>query len=519
VPIDGFKATAFKVHSAAWPLISYSSGGYLVTIGAPRTMKSHTRAFSRASAVAVAIIRSLVCRTVVIIAIAFVVAIADSAAAMDPDWAACVNSITPDAKIDACTRVINRDNQSIEDRVAALNNRGNSYNSKGEFDRAISDFTEAVRLNPAAAGPYYNRGNSYYGKGEFDRAIADFSQAIRLSPNLMAAYVYRGQMYNLKGDYDRALADFNRAVRLDPTEVVIYSNRGISYRGKGDYARAILELNNALRLDPAYTAAYTIRGLVYLDQGERKRAQADFEAALRLPPKFGNGKWAHDMARTQLALLRPAKEPPAASSGSGFFVTHQGHILTNAHVVKDCIGINVRLVDGNTTSARLVGENEADDLALLKAEAHVEEIATLRVGSAPRTGDPIVVFGFPLSGLLASTGNATTGNVTALAGLRDDLHQLQISAPVQPGNSGGPVVDMSGNVIGVVVSKLNALRVARITEDIPQNINFAIKTSIALKFLDARGVHYSSSMPSAEMSIPNIVERVRLFSVEVRCER
>jgi S1-C subfamily serine protease len=79
----------------------------------------------------------------------------------------------------------------------------------------------------------------------------------------------------------------------------------------------------------------------------------------------------------------------------------------------------------------------------------------------------VIAYGFPLSGLLSSTGNATTGNISALGGIGDDPRHLQISAPVQPGNSGGPLVDMSGNVIGVIVSKLNALRVARVTADIP----------------------------------------------------
>ncbi len=101
-----------------------------------------------------------------------------------------------------------------------------------------------------------------------------------------------------------------------------------------------------------------------------------------------------------------------------------------------------------------------------------------------RQGEDIVVYGFPLPGVLSSGGNVSTGNVTALTGLGDDSRFLQISAPVQPGNGGGPLLDRSGNVVGVVVSKLNALSVASATGDVPQNVNFAIKASVALAFLE-----------------------------------
>jgi S1-C subfamily serine protease len=215
----------------------------------------------------------------------------------------------------------------------------------------------------------------------------------------------------------------------------------------------------------------------------------------------------------------PPKGRPQVSVGSGFFLTTTGHVLTNSHVVQGCAKVSLRGSGGMVQSAQVLARAEADDLAILKADGKVAATATLRTSPSPRSGEAIVVFGFPLSGLLASTGNVTIGNVTALAGLRDDSRQLQISAPVQPGNSGGPVLDMSGNVIGVVVSKLDALRVAKLSDDIPQNINFAIKASTAVNFLDARGITYSTGQPGKELSIPDVAEHARSISVEVRCER
>ena len=94
------------------------------------------------------------------------------------------------------------------------------------------------------------------------------------------------------------------------------------------------------------------------------------------------------------------------------------------------------------------------------------------------------MIGFPFHGLLTSDFTVTTGIISSLAGLFNDARFLQISAPVQPGNSGGPLLDTSGNIVGVVAEKLNALRVAKATGDIPENINFAIKTGALRDFLD-----------------------------------
>jgi S1-C subfamily serine protease len=211
--------------------------------------------------------------------------------------------------------------------------------------------------------------------------------------------------------------------------------------------------------------------------------------------------------------VSPPKPPVEKSSGSGFFVTQAGHLLTNAHVVGDCTTIHVKSSDGQTGVAKVIAADQNNDLALLRLERRIEMIAAFRTGRPTRPGESAVVFGFPLSQLLSSTGNATIGIVSALAGLRDAPNQIQISAPVQSGSSGGPVLDASGQLIGVVVSKLNAVR-----GDVPQNVNFAIKASTAAKFLDAHGIAYRSATSEKALAIPDIVEQARGFSVQVLCQ-
>ena len=122
-----------------------------------------------------------------------------------------------------------------------------------------------------------------------------------------------------------------------------------------------------------------------------------------------------------------------------------------------------------------------------------------------------------MSGLLASGVNVTIGTVSALAGLGDDARYLQITAPVQVGNSGGPLLDVSGNLVRVVVAKLDALKVAKAVGDVPQNVNFAINASVARTFLDAHGVEYQTATSLTTLETPAIAELSRAFTVAVEC--
>jgi len=158
-----------------------------------------------------------------------------------------------------------------------------------------------------------------------------------------------------------------------------------------------------------------------------------------------------------------------------------------------------------------------DDLALLLPQTGTSGQATFRQEPKVRAGDSVVAVGFPLHGLLASSANVTTGTVSAVAGVRDDIRYLQIIAPVQPANSGGPLLDLSGNVVGVVVAKLDALKVAEATGDIPQNVNFAIKDSVARAFLDAKGIRYQTASSDQELSAAEVGERAAAFTVLVEC--
>lgn len=213
---------------------------------------------------------------------------------------------------------------------------------------------------------------------------------------------------------------------------------------------------------------------------------------------------------------RPTEPPKTTfSTGSGFFVSKAGHVMTNAHVVKDCATITVRPDGATALPAQVLARDVTNDLVVLKVAGPVEKTLSLR--SSVRLGEGIAAFGFPHTDILATTGNFTLGNVTALAGLRDDSRHLQISAPVQAGNSGGPLLDTSGNVVGVVASKLNAIKVAGEQGDLPQNVNFAVKASLATSFLDANQVTYETGTLGDKLDPADLADKAKKASVFITC--
>lgn len=215
---------------------------------------------------------------------------------------------------------------------------------------------------------------------------------------------------------------------------------------------------------------------------------------------------------------RAASPPPSGprmSSGSGFIVTPAGHIVTNAHVVDGCKTISAR-VGSTAHPVKVEQADEDNDLALLTLPAGSYPSVRLRQPGTPRLGEKVTVIGFPLQDVLASSTNVTSGNVSALAGFRNDISLFQLTAPIQPGNSGGPVVDEQGAVVGVVVAKLSDREMAR-QGLVAQNVNFAIKGSVAALFLDTHGVAWKAAEARATPSSTAVAEEAATYTVRILC--
>ncbi|MBB4215242.1 uncharacterized protein YgiM (DUF1202 family) [Rhizobium sp. BK212] len=208
-----------------------------------------------------------------------------------------------------------------------------------------------------------------------------------------------------------------------------------------------------------------------------------------------------------------ADEP--TSSGTGFAVTADGWILTNAHVVQDCGHIEVK-GRGDAADPRI---DETNDLAVVKITAG-EPLKPLAFRkSATRLGEDIVALGYPLATLLADSVKITTGNVNALAGIRNDTRYIQISTPIQPGNSGGPVVDRNGFLLGITSATLSK----KTADDIgitAQNVNFAIRASVAELFLQSQSLlaqAADTTENATALSTADIADRVTPSVFQILC--
>lgn len=210
--------------------------------------------------------------------------------------------------------------------------------------------------------------------------------------------------------------------------------------------------------------------------------------------------------------LKPAPNQPTVakpdSSGSGFRVA-RGAIVTNHHVIDGCSRLSV-----NGVAAQVRGNDARSDLALLNST--VPGPSTNLRARRVAVGEPVAVAGYPLRGLLSGF-NMTTGTLSSLSGMGGDTRLVQITAPVQPGNSGGPVLDSAANLMGVVVSKLDAIKAAKITGDIPQNVNFAINVNVLRSFLDANSVEYDTANSDKALPTTAIAEKAKGFTVLVEC--
>jgi len=204
----------------------------------------------------------------------------------------------------------------------------------------------------------------------------------------------------------------------------------------------------------------------------------------------------------------------AVQSGTGFAVGNGSSVITNFHVVDGCKSVHI----ANIGDGLIKTVDPGNDIAIIQSAQPISRPLRFRTGDPLKPGEDIIVIGFPLRGLLSSAPTVTTGIVSSLAGLRDDRTRFQISAPVQPGNSGGPVLDKAGSVVGMVVSKLNVLRIARMTGDIPQNVNFAIPASIITSVLDANSVKYQVGTSDGGKSAAEIVSTASPGVVSLECQ-
>lgn len=256
-----------------------------------------------------------------------------------------------------------------------------------------------------------------------------------------------------------------------------------------------------------YNSFETIPGVVLRPDAVATYPEADES---QQPPYASLEKSVGVDQATPGATLEPDLD--AVSTGTGFVVHRSGKILTNAHVVEGCSEIAV--AEGFRASVTAL-DSEVD-LALLQTDSGEWTSVASFAARPARLNSDVTVMGFPLHGLLGGL-NVTRGSVSAISGLRNDGDMFQITAAVQPGNSGGPVLDDQGSVVGVVQSKLNAVKVAAVIGDIPQSVNFAIRGELAKLFLAQHNVEFMIAGPRVPLGPADLAAGAQAYTTLITC--
>ena len=174
-------------------------------------------------------------------------------------------------------------------------------------------------------------------------------------------------------------------------------------------------------------------------------------------------------------------------SGSGFFISSQGHIVSNAHVVGSCKKIKV-YENRKEIYLNILATDTMNDVGLVKGKFKNTKYLNIKSDGA-ELGEDIVAFGYPLVDTLSDSVKLTKGIVSALAGPNNNFAMIQIDAALQPGNSGGPVLNMNGLVVGIATSGLSKLKMAKEQKILPENVNFAVAAPTIVKFLKANNIN------------------------------
>lgn len=221
-----------------------------------------------------------------------------SSAASAQAAAACMNdkkSASVDTAIKGCDTVIS---ETLKNLANAYYFRGTAKFGKKDFDGAIGDYGQALRLDPSDIDYLNSRAAAYEAKKDIDHAMADYNEAIKTNPNSIYAYNNRGAVFQRKGDFARAAADYGEVTRLQPNNLDAWSARcWVRAISPGQTQQALTDCNAALKIKADATDVLDTRGFIYLKLGQSDNAIKDFDAALKGDPKLAGSLYGRGLAK------------------------------------------------------------------------------------------------------------------------------------------------------------------------------------------------------------------------------
>ncbi len=200
-------------------------------------------------------------------------------------------------------------------------------------------------------------------------------------------------------------------------------------------------------------------------------------------------------------------------SGSAFVINSQGHVVTNHHVIEKC----APPISTTLGEAKIVAEDKSNDIAILKIENLKSANYAYFRSSNLNMGEEVYALGFPLSGILNNGLNITDGKISSLSGINNNTNYLQMTAPIQPGNSGGPLLDASGQIVGMVSAKLDDLNTLQKAGSLPQNINYALRNDVMTGILKNKDIPFNTANRYWTKDATGIAKSAKEFTIQIIC--
>ncbi|MEA3419240.1 MAG: tetratricopeptide repeat-containing serine protease family protein [Campylobacterota bacterium] len=369
---------------------------------------------------------------------------------------------------------------------------------------------------------YFGQGATKNYKKAFEWSMKSAQQGNARAQHAIGGMYFYGR--GVKKDYKKAFEWFMKSARNDYVDVqpiigYMYDN---DYGVKKDYKKAFEWFMKSAR-NGLSVGQYNV-GIMYANGRGVKKNYISAHAWYNLASSNGYdaseaiGKIEPKMTKDQIAIAQEynplegqKRSKVQDSTGTGFFVS-KSKVLTNHHVISSCKDIEL-IRKEYTSIAKVIAKDANNDLAILEADTANSNSLKFGTGKGVRIGNEIVVLGYPLGDVLGTGIKLTTGSISSLTGLADDTSRLQMSAPVQPGNSGGPMLDTSGNIVGVVYARVEKSISGRLT----QTANLAIKANVAQKFLDSYNVDYAVEPSHDVKDLADIEDEARESIAKVIC--
>ena len=313
-----------------------------------------------------------------------------------------------------------------------------------------------------------------------------------------------GNNYFNEGQYQKAIASYQSAIRIDQKYIQAHYNLALTYIKLGKNLTAIASYKNILRINPNHKHARN--NLNILEQNTEKPST--------LPPISQPTEEQAQIAQSQ----KPHKTFQQVYSGTGFMFGSKDYVITNWHVIRGAKNIKVKFLNGEKINAEVILKDSKNDIAFLKLDRSPKlPASSLKVGDSSnvRMGDKVFTIGYPAHWVMGKNPKYTEGVVNALSGIKDDPTVFQISAQIQPGNSGGPIFDQSGNIIGIAQASLDPQLATESIGALPQNVNYAIKSTYIKKLftmlpetlVSNRGIVVVPSEP--KNSLANFIDKAK----------